>query len=171
MSGGASKWWRAAESIDSGTVSFDFDDVLHYAPGGNPVDFWAWGAYVPREPYISEARRIAEDHRVIVVSHRDPGMEGVILDFARRHGLPLDRKDVFCVGIRGSKLDVLEREGAAVHYDDNPSTAVEMRGSDIRLVRVPQTDESDSSWVPDGMREKFPGIYDCLDKLSVGLNP
>jgi hypothetical protein len=164
MGGGASKWWRAAESIDSGagpgTVSFDFDDVLHYAPGGNPIDFWAWETYVPREPYISEAKRAADGgYRVIVVSHRDPGMEDVILGFAEMHGLHLDRADVFCVGLGERKLDALARERAEAHYDDNPDMANELRGSGIRLVRVPQTDESDLSWVPDEMRERFPGVY------------
>jgi hypothetical protein len=160
MNNGPSKWWRAAESIGSGTVSFDFDDVLHYAPGGNPIDFWAWETYVPREPYMSEAKRAARHHRVIVVSHRDPGMEGVVLSFAEQHGLPLKREDVFCIGLGGSKLDVLEREGAAAHYDDRPEMADELHNSGIRLVRVPQTDKSDLSWVPDEMRERFPGVYD-----------
>ena len=160
MSGGPSKWWRAAESFDSETVSFDFDDVLHYAPGGNPIDFWAWETYVPREPYASEARRIAaEGYRVIVVSHRDPGMESVILGFAGQHGLDIGRGDVYCVGLGGSKLNTLAREGAAVHYDDNPDMADELRGSGIRLVRVPQTSKTDLSWVPDDVRERFPGIY------------
>jgi hypothetical protein len=170
MGNWASKWWKAAEAIDSGadsgTISFDFDDVLHYAPGGNPIDFWAWEAYVPREPYMSEARRAAAGgHRVIVVSHRDPGMEDVILDFAGRHGLPLKREDIHCVGIRGSKLDVLADEGAAVHYDDSPDTADELQGSGIRLVRVPQTGASDLNWVPEDVRERFPGIYDRYESL------
>ena len=166
MRDGASKWWRAAESFDSGTVSFDFDDVLHYAPGGNPIDFWAWEAYVPREPYMSEAKRAAGGgRRVIVVSHRDRGMEDVILDFAGRHGLPLKREDIYCLGIGGSKLDVLADEGTAVHYDDNPDMADELQGSGIRLVRVPQTGASDLSWVPDDMRGRFPGIYDRYESL------
>lgn len=154
-------WWRAAEKLGlehRPTISFDFDDVLHYAPGGNPIDFWEWDSWVPREPYISELKRLAaEGHRIIVVSHRDPGMEQSVLSFAAEHGLEIDA--VHCVGIYGSKLRILEEEEARVHYDDSPSVADELRGSEIELVKVPRTAEDDLSWVPAEVRERHPDIY------------
>ncbi len=166
----ASKWWLAAREIGEvdaeQIVSFDFDDVLHYAPGGNPIDFWEWESWVPREPYVSELRRLASDgHRIIVVSYRDPGMEKPVMSFAAKHGLKIDA--VHCVGVYGSKLRVLEEEDATIHYDDSPSVADELRGSDIELVEVPRTGEADLSWVPDAVREQHPDIYKgYMDTLS-----
>jgi len=154
-------WWKAAEKLGlehKPTTSFDFDDVLHYAPGGNPIDFWEWESWVPREPYVSELRALsAGGHRIIVVSHRDPGMEEDVFAFAREYDLPVDA--VHCVGIFGSKLRVLEEEDARVHYDDSPSVASELRGSDVELVEVPRTAEDDLSWVPAEMWSRYPEVY------------
>ncbi len=155
---GASRWWRAAESCDTEpTVSFDFDDVLHYAPDGNPIDFWTPASYVPREQYAAELRNLSAGHRVIVVSHRDPGMEDVVYEFARMHDLDID--DVFCVGVRGSKRRILEDEGASAHYDDSPHVESELRESGVELVKVPRTAINDLTWVPDNMWDEFPEIY------------
>jgi len=164
----ASRWWRVAEQLgaDAGPVaSFDFDDVLHYAPGGDPIDFWNWESYVPREPYLAELRRLAsEGYRIIIVSHRDPGMEGPILQFAGRHGLPLD--EVHCIGIGGPKREVLEDKGAVLHYDDSPYLAEELRDSNIKFVQVRQTGEGDLSWVPDEMWEQYPAYSRYADMVG-----
>jgi len=164
----ASCWWRAAEQLGADTrsvVSFDFDDVLHYAPGGNPIDFWKWESYVPREPYLAELQRLSnEGYRIIIVSHRDPGMEGPIMQFAGRHNLSLD--GVYCVGVRGSKLEVLQNEGAILHYDDSPYVAEELVGSDIELVQVQRTEEADLSWVTDEMWEEYPHYSRYADMVG-----
>jgi len=154
-------WWSAAAKLGlehKPTISFDFDDVLHYAPGGNPINFWEWESWVPREPYVSELRRLADEgHRIIIVSHRDPGMEGSMEAFAEAHDLPVDA--IYCVGIYGSKLRALEDEDARTHYDDSPAVASELRGSGVELIEVPRTDEYDLSWVPEDVWVRFPEIY------------
>lgn len=165
----ASRWRRAAAGADrEPTVSFDFDDVLHYAPDGNPIDFWRPESYVPRERYVAELRSLSSNHRVIVVSHRDPGMEDVVYGFAGMHDLRID--GVFCVGVRGSKQRVLEDEGASVHYDDSPYMESELRESGVELVKVPRTAINDLTWVPDDMWDEFPEIYRAYAE-RVGVTP
>jgi len=150
------------------TVSFDFDDVLHYAPDGNPIDFWTPESYVLRGQYVAKLRSLADKHRVIVVSHRDPGMEDVVYEFARMHDLDID--NVFCVGVRGSKRRILEDEGASVHYDDSPYVESKLRESDVKFVKVPRTAINDLSWVPDNMWNEFPEIYRVYAE-RVGVTP
>jgi len=150
------------------TVSFDFDDVLHYAPDGNPIDFWTPESYVPRQRYCEELRGLSAGSRVIVVSHRDPNMENIVRQFAQMHGLDID--EVFCVGVRGSKRRVLEDEGASMHYDDSPHVESELRESDVELIKVPRTAINDLSWVPDDMWDKFPDIYPVYAE-RVGMTP
>jgi len=167
---GASRWWRAAEMVSEmePTVSFDFDDVLHYAPGGNPIDFWTPESYVPRAQYCEELRSLSVNHRIIVVTHRDPGMESVVHQFALMHGLSIDK--VFCVGVRGSKRVTLEDESASIHYDDSPYVESKLRESDVKLVKVPRTAINDLSWIPDNMWDKFPEIYRVYAE-RVGVTP
>ena len=155
----ASRWRWAVGAIDEArpTVSFDFDDVLHYAPDGNPIDFWTPESYVPRKRYTAELRRLSTEHRVIIVSHRDPGMESTVYKFARIHDLDIDA--VFCLGVQGSKQRVLEDEGATLHYDDSPYVEDELRESGVEFVKVPRTAINDLTWVPDNMWDEFPEIY------------
>jgi hypothetical protein len=119
-----------------GTVSFDFDGVLHTSmvPGTlHPINFSEPNSWVPNLKLHDLLRQEKKLHKVIITTARDTWNKPKIEKFLKKWNLPVDE---IITTDNKPKKPYLIANNVIRHYDDNLNLIQELKGTGIEFILV-----------------------------------
>ena len=119
-----------------GTVSFDFDGVLHTSmvPGTlHPINFFEPNSWIPNLKLHDLLRQEKKLHKVIITTARDTWNKLEIEEFLKKWNLPVDE---IITTDNKPKKPYLIANNVIRHYDDNLNLIQELKGTGIEFILV-----------------------------------
>lgn len=103
------------------TISYDFDGVLHTSVikgTTHPINYFNYESWTPNVEIINDLKIKAKKHTIIVVSARNMDMIPAMAKFIKKYDIPI--YEIFTTEYDFiSKVSILKRLDALIHYDDN----------------------------------------------------
>lgn len=127
-------------------ISFDFDNTTTLHKWNNDTGDYIRGkegypAPFPNERIIKKMRDHAmKGDKVIIVTSRYDKWKQEVIDFVKKHTLPV--QDIHCTNMNW-KVNTLKKLGALMHYDDDPDEIKRLKQEGIIGVLVNDQDTLD----------------------------
>ena len=117
-------------------VTFDFDDTLTMPYWSDEDGYWTSGTDPNRKTISAMKKLHSKGFEIAIVTSRHSTSEHkrTIGTFVKKHGLPVKRF-VFTNG--KWKVDMLDKLGSILHYDDDKEEIIRITAIGIKVVEIP----------------------------------